>query len=192
MNGSERRRRWQAKWLEELEKRGGEHPDKLKPCRTCGKEFEPTEAQRKKCDYQCKPCRREYCNEWYARNKPSPKGRKPADLERRKKYKAEWYQRNKERTMAAMRSNPVRLAARRASARASYQRRKLDPQARAKIRARQAINSEVKYGRVTRLPCEVCGEPKTEAHHDDYAKPLEVRWLCKTHHEEHHRKDGAA
>ena len=40
-----------------------------------------------------------------------------------------------------------------------------------------------------RLPCEVCGERKTHAHHDDYSKPLEVKWLCKKHHDEHHREE---
>jgi len=27
---------------------------------------------------------------------------------------------------------------------------------------------------------------KAEAHHDDYSRPLDVRWLCKRHHEEAH------
>jgi len=38
-----------------------------------------------------------------------------------------------------------------------------------------------------RQPCEVCGARPAEAHHDDYSRPLEVRWLCKRHHAEHHR-----
>lgn len=33
--------------------------------------------------------------------------------------------------------------------------------------------------------CETIGE----AHHDDYSKPLDVRWLCKLHHEELHHKE---
>jgi hypothetical protein len=37
-------------------------------------------------------------------------------------------------------------------------------------------------------PCEVCGNQKAEAHHDDYSKLLEVRWLCDEHHKQHHRK----
>lgn len=46
----------------------------------------------------------------------------------------------------------------------------------------------VRSGRIKRLPCEVCGEPKTHGHHKDYSKPLEVNWLCSTHHGELHRK----
>lgn len=51
-----------------------------------------------------------------------------------------------------------------------------------KQRARQVVRQMVRRGRITRQPCEVCGNPKTHAHHDDYSKPLEVRWLCHVHH----------
>lgn len=37
-------------------------------------------------------------------------------------------------------------------------------------------------------PCEVCGKEKSEAHHEDYTKPLEVTWLCKKHHAEADKK----
>jgi ribosome-binding protein aMBF1 (putative translation factor) len=42
-------------------------------------------------------------------------------------------------------------------------------------------------GRLVPEPCEVCGTETVEAHHDDYDKPLEVRWLCRRHHSEVHR-----
>ena len=54
------------------------------------------------------------------------------------------------------------------------------PGPRHKVAARMATRS------LERKPCEVCGETKVEAHHDDYTKPLEVRWLCKRHHAEVH------
>ena len=37
--------------------------------------------------------------------------------------------------------------------------------------------------------CEDCGNIiETEAHHKDYSKPLEVRWLCRACHKIVHRK----
>lgn len=55
-----------------------------------------------------------------------------------------------------------------------------------KNKARHVSKHAIRKGRLVRLPCEKCGEPKTEAHHDDYSKPLEVRWLCRKHHVEIH------
>lgn len=57
-----------------------------------------------------------------------------------------------------------------------------------KAKARAMVEREVLAGRLQRNPCEICGEPKTHAHHDDYSKPLEVRWLCVKHHMEAHGK----
>lgn len=58
----------------------------------------------------------------------------------------------------------------------------------AKQRARTALSQAVKAGKVKRGLCEKCGDPRSHGHHDDYTKPLEVRWLCKKHHDEEHRK----
>ncbi len=42
-------------------------------------------------------------------------------------------------------------------------------------------------GDIIKQPCEVCGDTKGNAHHDDYRKPLELRWLCRSHHTLFHR-----
>ena len=41
-------------------------------------------------------------------------------------------------------------------------------------------------GRLVPTDCEKCGSPDVERHHD-YDKPLEVRWLCRMCHMEHHK-----
>ncbi len=46
-----------------------------------------------------------------------------------------------------------------------------------------ALNA-IQAGRLVRQPCQECGEVRSEAHHEDYSKPLEVIWLCKPHHRE--------
>jgi ribosomal protein S27AE len=51
-----------------------------------------------------------------------------------------------------------------------------------------AVNNAVRDRRLFKQPCESCGEKKTQAHHDDYTKPLDVRWLCTKCHAIHHRK----
>lgn len=78
-------------------------------------------------------------------------------------------------------------------------RRQLDPERRAKkaeyqlrhrrenpdrLRARNMVNYHVRKGNITRKPCELCGSKKSQAHHEDYSKPLDVRWLCFKHHRE--------
>lgn len=50
--------------------------------------------------------------------------------------------------------------------------------------ARTAVRNAIRSGRLSRLPCEVCGEARTQGHHDDYSRPLDVRWLCFKHHRE--------
>lgn len=69
-----------------------------------------------------------------------------------------------------------------------------DPKNKIKISARAKANRAIKSGKLTRLPCEVCNIEPAEAHHDDYTKPLEIKWLCSSHHKQHHgiekRSDG--
>lgn len=52
-------------------------------------------------------------------------------------------------------------------------------------KAQTALRGAVLAGKVTPLPCFVCGE-KAEAHHPDYSAPLDVVWLCSPHHKQAH------
>ena len=53
-----------------------------------------------------------------------------------------------------------------------------------KYKARYTLRNAVRLGKVTKGCCEVCGSQKVESHHDDYSKPLEIRWFCWLHHRE--------
>jgi ribosomal protein S27AE len=64
-------------------------------------------------------------------------------------------------------------------------RRSRDPK---KASARTILNRAVRSGAIVRRQCERCGEMKTEAHHTDYSRPLDVLWLCKPCHGIEHRK----
>lgn len=58
------------------------------------------------------------------------------------------------------------------------------PQGEAALRAnaRAYLNVYVHRGKIDKLPCEICGGLNVEAHHEDYSKPLVVRWLCRGEH----------
>lgn len=53
-------------------------------------------------------------------------------------------------------------------------------------RAWNKTAAAIRRGKLIPGPCERCGATPAQAHHDDYAEPLVVRWLCRPHHEELH------
>lgn len=57
-----------------------------------------------------------------------------------------------------------------------------------KKNATTKVEKALKKGIIVKTPCIICGNEKSEGHHPDYSKPLEVIWLCKKHHGLEHRK----
>lgn len=93
-------------------------------------------------------------------------------------YKRTWYAANHEEVLARVRD--YNQSERGRKTKEQYEKR--NPE---KVKARKAVDRAVRRGKLERLPCEVCGD-EAQAHHDDYSKPLDVRWLCFRHHREEH------
>ena len=59
---------------------------------------------------------------------------------------------------------------------------------RTTIQAR--IRNLVRKGKIEKGPCVICGSTiNVHGHHCDYNKPLDVMWLCATHHMRWHAKN---
>lgn len=86
--------------------------------------------------------------------------------EGRKYYKREHYLNNKERYKKA-----------------TISRRKKFPYLKP---AYIAVQIAVNNGSLKKENCVVCGNIKSQAHHEDYTKPLDVVWYCKRHHMDRH------
>lgn len=60
------------------------------------------------------------------------------------------------------------------------------PEEYARRKARWLLKDAIRYGKMQRgTACELEGgecDGPIEAHHDDYSKPYEVRWICRKHH----------
>jgi len=60
-----------------------------------------------------------------------------------------------------------------------------------KYKAQTMVSNAIRDGKLFREPCEECGSTEyNHAHHDDYLKPLNVRWLCAAHHSKWHKANG--
>lgn len=127
-------------------------------CLTCGCTMTATSAMVRWHKYICMPCEAKRCVE---RRRNTPDSIRAAG----KRYVAT----EKGRAVRAQSS------------------RKYSASNPEKCLAHRKANDAIKRGTLTRLPCEVCGAMPSEAHHDDYSKPLDVRWLCLPHHRELHK-----
>lgn len=65
--------------------------------------------------------------------------------------------------------------------------RRLHGTTRDRIRAK--VYYALKKGRLKREPC-FCGSTIVEAHHEDYRRPLRVKWYCRKHHREADVREG--
>ncbi len=64
-----------------------------------------------------------------------------------------------------------------------------NPKEKRKVYIRNETRKAIKRGRLVKTPCEVCEDKRVEAHHEDYTKVLEVRWLCRPCHMEAHDEE---
>lgn len=62
-----------------------------------------------------------------------------------------------------------------------------------KYAAHSIVNNAIRSGKLVKVDTCECGSTfAVEAHHDDYNKPLEVRWLCAVCHKRWHAEHGEA
>jgi len=62
-------------------------------------------------------------------------------------------------------------------------------QQRFKHNVRRKTNQRIERGLLIKQTCEICDDINVEAHHEDYNNPYDIKWLCRKHHLEHHKKD---
>ncbi len=71
-----------------------------------------------------------------------------------------------------------------------YAQRPKTEEQKLKHQVRTLTRTYIRSGKLIKQPCEVCGNhEQIEAHHDDYTKPMDIRWLCRKHHREHHEAE---
>lgn len=136
----------------------------LKQCPKCNRSLPPSDFNKDSATKDglrcwCRQCTRADSAKRY-REKPQTE----AQLELARERAREWGRKNRARHEANVQAY-----------------RKRHPERRA---ARNAVYNAIKRGEMTKQPCEVCNDPEAQAHHDDYTKKLDVRWLCTTHHAE--------
>ena len=107
-------------------------------------------------------------------------------LKRMREYSAIWYQKNRKKHLIACKNRYIKDK----NYRENLIERTIERNKKYNFvyKSRQTLRNAVYRGKIKKEPCEVCGKIRVCGHHKDYSKPLEVNWLCSTHHGQIHRK----
>lgn len=146
----------------------------MKKCRKCEVEKEVTEFY--KGYAQCKSCRYEVVKSYRASDAGKKARHKEAvnsRLSGKKQIRQKKYENSEKGKLAAKKYLEKRVAT---------------PEGKAKMAAKNAVRYALSKGKIVKLPCLICGDEKSEAHHPSYAKDMRlcVTWLCSKHHNEIH------
>lgn len=150
-------------------------------CALCPQRFIRGHSQHKYCDGCRETGNKLKMREWWSKN------REPQLEKKRSHYYPLYYQKNASKINAKIKEYVKTEAGRRMRVRCEANQRIRNPQ---KIAARQMVRCAIVCGMLVKKICERCQNPKAEAHHDDYTKPLEVRWLCHRCHRIRHQELG--
>jgi len=132
---------------------------------------------------RCSICGIERAEDEFVRDKRLKSGRRAYCIYCQRKWDNERYYRSKQRRYEERKAQlqiPEIRVRRQEWLKQYYWKR------RDKFLALAKVKYALKTGRLIRPNyCEGCGiECKPQGHHDDYSKPLEVKWLCQKCHDE--------
>lgn len=143
-------------------------------CKKCGKEKHESEFYKR--DLTCKECRKEAVRLNRLKN---------VDYYReydKKRFKED--PRVKERHEKYQQTDSYKQSTTKA-------KRKWQEKNKVKRAVHVITGNAIRAGILIKQPCEICGSTvRIHAHHDDYLKPLSVRWLCAAHHAQWHDENG--
>lgn len=105
--------------------------------------------------------------------------------EYQKKYHRKWREKNKEK-LVEYKKEYAKTYKRPNYSAYMMNHTKSSPLAFHKYKVRQKTCNLITGGKLKRQLCEVCGEEKVDAHHEDYNLPDKIKWLCREHHRKLH------
>jgi hypothetical protein len=143
-------------------------------CPDCAIDWDKTSRNKSN---RCNPCRRLWEKAWRKFRKAQGRPVVSAQLPRayHQNYGKTYYQKPEVKERQRQEARRIRQ----------------DPAHAQRLFARTQARNAIRRGDLVRKPCEVCGDSRTQAHHDDYEKPLDVRWSCRQHHVDLHTKAKA-
>jgi len=182
----------------------------MKTCTSCKVEKNETEFFRKRNGFEgfCKECKSSKRKKLWIKNpekykelaRQSAKKARETNPEKYREYRDRWNRENRARvTVQARERAKERVESYKATVKRWREKNKdkihesvknsikRNPE---KTLSRKLFHYYLKNETLVRNPkCEMCMmECRTEAHHEDYAYPLQVKWVCKPCHGKIHRK----